>query len=446
MAIEMSSPWVVGPIGAAAGAALAWIAGEYQTRKTYRNVLLLLADSASDFAGAGEVDKALAIFDQILTDVPRLEPAVRGEIRFRQGLIRYASSFEEARDMNLTGAIAAFQEAIGLFKAEKNPIEHAQAQNGLGMSLFRSSEMGWTAKGRPGREGEEERAENLKRAMLAFETAASLYAAEGRAQERAQTENNLADTHLLLSGLHLSGDDPAAATAAAEELNRAIKAYEAALEFRTAEDHPVDRAETHNSLGRAWTAFAELEEGEVREAHLEKAIINFKAALEVRTLDSHPFERAETQTLLGQALILESQPQAEEGEIRWSSREGLKTAIKAYEEALTVRTREAHPQEYAETKGLLGRALVILSAPARGPEDAAHLKRAIRAFEEALAVMTLQAHPEAYAKIQNNLGVAYRNLSKLEDREENLERSILAYEEALRARSGGARMPGGEEK
>ncbi len=60
--------------------------------------------------------------------------------------------------------------------------------------------------------------------------------------------------------------------------------------------------------------------------------------------------------------------------------------------------------------------------------------------------MTLQAHPEAYAKIQNNLGVAYRNLSKLEDREENLERSILAYEEALRARSGGARMPGGEEK
>lgn len=439
MAIEMSSPWVVGPIGAAAGAALAWIASEYQTRKTYRNVLLLLADSASDFAGAGEVDKALAIFDQILTDVPRLEPAVRGEIRFRQGLIRYASSFEEARDMNLAGAVEAFEEAIGLFKPDKNPIEHAQAQNGLGMSLFRSSEMGGTAKGRPGRQGEEERAENLKLAMTAFETAANLYAAEGRAQERAQTENNLGDAHLLLSGLRLSSGDPAGVKAAAEDLERAIAAYETALEFRTAEDHPEDRAETQTSLGRAWTAFAELEEGEVREAHLEKAIINFKAALELRTLDSHPFERAETQTLLGRALVLESEPRVEEGDIRWSDREGLKTAIEAYEEALSVRTRKAHPQEYAETKGLLGRALVILSAPARGPEDAAHLKRAIRAFEEALAIMTLEAAPAQYAEIQNNLGVAYRNLSKLEGREENLERSILAYEEALRARSAGAR-------
>lgn len=446
MAIEMSSPWIAGPVGAAAGAALAWIASEYQTRKTYRNVLLLLAKSADDFAGMGQLDKALVIFDQILTDVPRLEPAVRGEIRFRQGLISFASSFGDARDMNLAGAVAAFQEAIGIFKAEKNPIEHAQAQNGLGMSLLRLAEMGWTAKGLPGRKGEEVRTEDLNRAIQAFEAAAQLYAVEGRAQERAQTENNLGDAHLLLSGLRLSGGDPDAAKAAAEELKRAIEAYEVALKFRTAEDHPEDRAETQTSLGRAWMALAELEEGEVREAHLEKAIINFKAALEVLNIDSNPLERAKAQTLLGRALVMESEPQVEEGEIRWSSREGLKKAIDAYEEALTVRTREAHPQEYAETKGLLGRALVILSAPARGPEDAAHLKRAIRAFGEGLAVMTLEAHPEEYAKIQNDLGVAYRNLSKLEDRGENLERSILAYEEALRARSGGARKAVFEEK
>ncbi|KUK43512.1 MAG: hypothetical protein QM433_12275, partial [Euryarchaeota archaeon] len=86
MAIEMSSPWIAGPVGAAAGAALAWIATEYKTRKTYRNVILLLAKSADDFAGAGQVEKALSIYDQILKDVPRLEPAVRGEVRFRQGL------------------------------------------------------------------------------------------------------------------------------------------------------------------------------------------------------------------------------------------------------------------------------------------------------------------------------------------------------------------------
>lgn len=457
MAIEMSSPWIAGPIGAAAGAALAWIASEYQTRKTYRNVLLLLAKSADDFAGMGEVDKALSIYDQILKDVHRLDPAVRGEIRFREGLIRYGSSFEEAREMNLTGAVAAFEEAIELFKPEKHPVEHARAQNGLGMSLFRSSERGGTGGGqrtRAGKEGEEERAEKLKRAILAFETAANLYAAEGRAQEKAQTENNLGDARLLLSGLHISGDDPAAAKASAQEIERAIEAYEAALKFRTRDEHPEDRAETQTSLGRAWMALAELEEGDVRESHLEKAVINFKAALEVRALESYPFERAETQTLLGQALVLESQPRVEEGDIRWSDREGLKMAIEAYEEALSVRTRKAHPQEYAETKNLLGRALVILSAPARGPEDAANLKRAIRAFEEALSVRTLETAPAEYADTQNNLGIAYRNLSKLEDRGENLERSILAYEEALRARSSGPRKmdekpkeeSGGEEK
>ncbi|MGB3944400.1 MAG: hypothetical protein WBK88_06385 [Methanothrix sp.] len=447
MVIEMSSPWIAGPVGAAAGAALAWIASEYQTRKTYRNVLLLLAKSADDFAGMGQLDKALSIYDQVLKDVPRLEPAVRGEMRFREGLCRYASSFEGARETNLAGAVAAFEEATGLFKPDKNPVEHARAQNGLGISLVRLSDTGGTARGeivRPGRGGEEVREENLRRALLAFEAALNLYSAEGRAQERAQTENNLGDAHLLLSRLRLSGADPAAAKAAASDLERAIEAYEAALKFRTAEDHPEDRAETQTSLGRAWMALAELEEGDVREAHLEKAIINLKAALELRTLESHPFERAETQTLLGQALVLEAEPRAEGGEIRWSDREGLKMAMEAYEEALTIRTPKASPEEYAETKGLLARALVILSAPARGPEDAAHLKRAIRAFEDALAVMTLEAHPEEYAIIQNDLGIAYRNLSKLEDREENLERSILAYEEALRARSGGARKVGGE--
>ena len=61
-----------GLIGAAAGAALAWIATEYKTRKTYRNVILLLAKSADDFAEMGKVEKALSIYDQILKDVPHL--------------------------------------------------------------------------------------------------------------------------------------------------------------------------------------------------------------------------------------------------------------------------------------------------------------------------------------------------------------------------------------
>ncbi|HOO54065.1 MAG TPA: hypothetical protein PLM24_05540 [Methanothrix sp.] len=450
MAIEMSSPWIAGPVGAAAGAALAWIATEYKTRKTYRNVIMLLAKSADDFAGEGQVDKALSIYDQILKDVPRLEPAVRGEVRFRQGLSRYGQSFEGARDTNLRRAVEAFEEAIRLYKPEKYPVEHAQAQNGLGMSLVRLSETGdggWGGRTSGGRmEREEERVQSLKRAIGAFEEALKLYAAEGRSQEHAQTENNLGDAYLLLSGLESRDVDSVASVAAAANLKRSIEAYEEALKFRTSEEQPEDYAETKNSLGRAQMALALVEEGEteMREALLEKAISSFKAALEVRTADSHPEERAETQTLLGQALVLESEPSVSGSEVHWADREGLKMAIEAYEEALAVRTQKSHPEEYAETKNLLGRALVILSGPASGPEDAANLKRAIRAFEEALTIRTQEASPLDYAETQNNLGIAYRNLSKLEDREDNLERSIRAYEEALRARSAGAKRAAGE--
>ncbi|HII05850.1 MAG TPA: hypothetical protein HA349_00605 [Methanotrichaceae archaeon] len=455
MAIEMSSPWIAGPIGAAAGVALAWIATEYKTRKTYRNVILLLAKSADDFAEMGQVEKALSIYDQILRDVPRLEPAVRGEIRFKQGLSYYGQSFEGARETNLNRAVEAFEEAIKLYKPEKHPVEHAQAQNGLGMSLVRLSETGgekgveraWQA-GQAGQEQvqEELRVQNLKRAVGAFEEALKLYAAEGRAQEHAQTQNNLGDAYLLLSRLEGKDEDAATVTDAAANLNKAIWAYEEALEFRTPEEHSEDYAETQNSLGRARLALAQVEDGEMREALLDKAVSSFKAALEIRTAETHPEERAETQTLLGQALVLESEPQVSGSEVHWADRDGLKMAIEAYEEALAVRTRETHPEDYADTQNLLGRALVILSGPASGPEDAANLKRAIRAFEEALAVRTLESSPKEYSETQNNLGIAYRNLSKQEDREDNLERSIRAYEEALRARSGGAKKKAGEKE
>lgn len=441
MAIEMSSPWIAGPVGAAAGAALAWIATEYKTRKTYRNVILLLAKSADDFAGAGQVEKALSIYDQILKDVPRLEPAVRGEVRFRQGLSHYGQSFEGARETNLRRAVEAFEDAIRLIKPEKHPAEHARAQNGLGVSLVRLSEAGggW---GEPSVQDLEQRGkgkDDLKRAIGAFEEALRLYSAEGKLQEHAQTKNNLGDAYLLLS--RLEEDD----LEVVSDLKKAIGAYEEALAFRTAEVHPEDRAETENSLGRALMALAQVEEeGEMREELLERAVSSFKAALEVRTADAHPEEWAETQTLLGQALVLESEPEVSGSEVHWADREGLKMAIEAYEEALAVRTRESRPEEYAETKNLLGRALVILSGPARGPEDAANLKRAIRAFEEALTIRTQEASPLDRAETQNNLGIAYRNLSRLEDREVNLERSILAYEEALRARTGVAKKKADE--
>ncbi len=111
-------------------------------------------------------------------------------------------------------------------------------------------------------------------------------------------------------------------------------------------------------------ALAQLAEGDLREGHLDRAISSFKAALEIRTKEDHPQQRAETQTLFGMALVLEAEPQAAEGEIRWSDREGLK---KAGEDALAVRTQEARPWSSPRRRTFLGEALVISLAPPTAP-------------------------------------------------------------------------------
>lgn len=61
-----------------------------------------------------------------------------------------------------------------------------------------------------------------------------------------------------------------------------------------------------------------------------------------------------------------------------------------------------------------------------------NIARAIRAYEEALRIRTIEKYPVEYAVTQNNLGTAYCCLAEASDREGNLSRAILAYEEALK--------------
>jgi len=60
-----------------------------------------------------------------------------------------------------------------------------------------------------------------------------------------------------------------------------------------------------------------------------------------------------------------------------------------------------------------------------------NLKKAIKAYEEALTIYTKEDFPVDYAMTQNNLGAAYGKLSGIRDTEPNLKKAIKAYEEAL---------------
>jgi len=65
-------------------------------------------------------------------------------------------------------------------------------------------------------------------------------------------------------------------------------------------------------------------------------------------------------------------------------------------------------------------------------EKAEYMKIAIKAYEEALKVRTLDRFPMDYAMTQNNLGNAYRTLGEVEAKAENCKKAIKAYEEALK--------------
>ena len=60
------------------------------------------------------------------------------------------------------------------------------------------------------------------------------------------------------------------------------------------------------------------------------------------------------------------------------------------------------------------------------------LTKTIRAYEEALKIYIVKKYPLDYAMTQNNLGNAYRMLAEVEDRADNCKKAIKAYEEALK--------------
>jgi tetratricopeptide (TPR) repeat protein len=159
-------------------------------------------------------------------------------------------------------------------------------------------------------------------------------------------------------------------------------------------------------------------------ATLNAAIVAYRAALSIRTRDALPFDWAKTQNGFGIAL-------AALGE-RQDDPTALQAAIAAYRAALTVRTREAFPRAWAITLNNLGNALRNLG---ERQGDAAMLEEAIAVLRDALFVRTRDTLPLAWAMTQNNLGNALHDLGELEDDLAALCQATLAFQDALEVRT-----------
>jgi tetratricopeptide (TPR) repeat protein len=223
-----------------------------------------------------------------------------------------------------------------------------------------------------------------------------------RSQVRGTLLNGLGDSYLQFRGGNR-----------ADNLEKAIAAYEVALTVRTHETFPRDWAGTRRNLA---AAYRERVRGDHAD-NLEKAIAHFEAALTVFTYEAFPRDWADTQHDLG---IAHSQ------RIRGDRAENVERAIASYQAALTVRTREVSPIAWAATQHNLA---IAYWQRIRG-DHPDNLEKAIAAYEAALTVRTREAFPRDWAATEYDLAIAYSDRVR-GDHADNLEKSIAASEAAL---------------
>lgn len=149
---------------------------------------------------------------------------------------------------------------------------------------------------------------------------------------------------------------------------------------------------------------------------LRQAVRDWSAVL--RRLDEGTPEWALAKVRLGDALAT----MGERGDVR-----AVRDAIRAYEDALAVRTRASNPLEWAATRNNQGLALLTLGE--WGDHQA--LEASLVAFGDALEVSTRDAAPIEWAAAQCNRANAMQILGRSRGDASRLEQAVRGYDEAL---------------
>lgn len=166
----------------------------------------------------------------------------------------------------------------------------------------------------------------LEGARAAYEEAMPALVDCGKPEEAAEAEMNLGVVVQNLAG------------AGRGRITDAISAYQRALRTFDCARFPQEFAILQNNLATAFLSIPFTDErARMREA---LAVQAFEEGLTVVTLIDHPTEYAMLQNNLGNALQYASSSHVVENNLR---------ALRAYDEALKVRTREAAPLEFANT-------------------------------------------------------------------------------------------------
>jgi tetratricopeptide (TPR) repeat protein len=208
----------------------------------------------------------------------------------------------------------------------------------------------------------------------------------------------------------------------AENLEKAIAAYQEALQVYTREAFPQDWAMTQNNLG---AAYSDRIRGD-RAENLERAIAAYQEALKVRTPTADPIKCLETGRNLGNLALAES---------RWElAMHGYDTAIQAVEQSREWVTLLQRKREILEA------ALDVYEKMVRACISAKQWERALETVERSKSrqLVELLANADLYpkgapAELKQELNQLRRRISAAQQFLEEIE---IAGEEKAAGTSG----------
>jgi tetratricopeptide (TPR) repeat protein len=238
------------------------------------------------------------------------------------------------------------------------------------------------------------RANNLEKAIESYQAALQVTTRENMPVEWAETKNNLASAY----NKRIRGTR-------ADNLEKAIESYQAALQVTTRENMPVEWAKTMNNLA---SAYSERIRG-TRADNLEKAIEGYQAALQVRTRELMPHDHRLIQRNLGHLYFKENNWQA--------AHTAYKAALQTTETLYTLDegSVEGLQAELAENQDLAARASYCLAKLGRFDDAVVTLEQGrTRAFSETYNATLLKKAPEteqqAYTKASEQVRILEKEI------------------------------------
>jgi len=302
------------------------------------NLGKVLYERGEMVAGVDLLNEAGRTFESALTEVSRpAAPMLWATIQNNLGNVLQALG-NRAADGNVGAgrqlqAVVAYRAALLEWTPERAPSQRAVAQNNLA-NTYQS--LAYRDAGRA--------MEHLRAAEAAQTEALDTTARAAAPLQWAAFSYNRARTR------HMMGDhagDPA-------EVRRLYAASAAdfgnALGEMTRERVPGQWAQAQNALGYVLQALAGKEETDAAAlAALRRSEAALRAVLDYHTAAQFPAERANTLQTLGTTLVLAGD--------RGGGIDGYRAAEAAYREALSLRSREASPVEWAYAQAGIGNAL-----------------------------------------------------------------------------------------